>query len=214
MDTCVQMMEDNVLKYVEWSECTKRSQELFGVRKDAEAKKGWQPDAHGVVKEVLKAEPLTASVSTDWQLHKALQRRSVAMEVGGICMFEDAEKITDRFIRELHRDPLDGYKAVSVNQLIRADKRIWRRIAELTRSGIQRRADGSKPVADAITAVLLEAETNLLLVQMLCSSSSGGTKRSSEVADDSDKKKSARLEAENDRLEGAEREEHERRRQV
>ena len=47
VDAIFQMMEDNQLKYVRWEQCTKRDQELMGLKVDPT----WKPDSNGVIRE-------------------------------------------------------------------------------------------------------------------------------------------------------------------
>ena len=46
------MAEENILRYVRWEHCSKREQELMGVRFDPI----WKPDARGTARELSETE--------------------------------------------------------------------------------------------------------------------------------------------------------------
>eukprot|EP00434_Breviolum_minutum_P015721 symbB.v1.2.013853.t1/scaffold989.1/size146301/3 len=48
IDLVYQMREDGQLRYIRWEQCTKRDQELLGVKVDPI----WKPDGNGIIKEV------------------------------------------------------------------------------------------------------------------------------------------------------------------
>ena len=88
VDKFVQMAEDGVLRYVPWNELTKREAELLGQKKVRE----WRADSAGVLHERTSEQEERADVGTDLRLRFGLQRRSLAMEVGGLCSFKTSEK--------------------------------------------------------------------------------------------------------------------------
>ena len=110
MDKFVQMVEDGILRYVPWNELTKREAELLGQKKVRE----WRADSTGVLHERTNEQEEKADVGTDLRLRFGLQRRSLAMEIVGLCTFETAEGWTDLLIREYLRDPHPGYSRVSL----------------------------------------------------------------------------------------------------
>eukprot|EP00969_Alexandrium_andersonii_P244790 10816543-Alexandrium_andersonii.AAC.1 len=65
----------NVVKYIHWSECAKREQELAGVKADDP----WKPDANGYLRVAKSVGPLKASLQSDLLLSYALKRRGLAL---------------------------------------------------------------------------------------------------------------------------------------
>ena len=53
INAVAQVVEDQRLRYIEWSRCTTRSQEVNNMKED-HALKVWQPDDKGTIKEVPK----------------------------------------------------------------------------------------------------------------------------------------------------------------
>ena len=75
VDMILQMLEDNQLKYVPWHSCTKRDQELMGIKQDPL----WKPDSQGIIREIRVQQDLKADTSSDLRLRYALMRRSLAL---------------------------------------------------------------------------------------------------------------------------------------
>ena len=88
LDLIFQMLEDDQLKYVPWGSCTKRDQELMGIKQDPL----WKPDSQGVIREVRVQAELCADTSSDLRLKYALQRRSLAFDQARLVDYEKFEK--------------------------------------------------------------------------------------------------------------------------
>ena len=59
VDAVVTMVEDNVVKYIDWAECTSREQELAAAKKD----KSWKTGQDGVVCETNEGPAVRADTS-------------------------------------------------------------------------------------------------------------------------------------------------------
>ena len=59
------------------------------------------------------------------------------MEVGHLLSFKAHEKLVDYFFEELAREPPHRYDKTSLDQIMRADREIFARMAELTRDGFK-----------------------------------------------------------------------------
>ena len=132
VDKIAQMVKEGVLKYVPWEEGTTRADELAGLKKD----KVWKADSNGVVKEAAVDRAVLTSLAADLRLKYALQRRGLAMEMGNLCSFAHHERWANKLLAEYLREPPPGYKRLSLSQLERADRELFRRLAELTRAGL------------------------------------------------------------------------------
>ena len=98
IDKVAQMVDDGVVKYIAWDECTTREDELAGVKKD----KFWKADAQGFLKEATTDAPSRADIS-DLRLKLALQRRAIAFELGALCSYEVHEHWANKLIAEYLR---------------------------------------------------------------------------------------------------------------
>jgi hypothetical protein len=108
-----QFVEEGRLRYIEWSKCTTRTQEVNNLKEDSFLKV-WKPDASGVIKAVDKASDIRAAVSTDLEVHNALRRRGVAYDVAQAMTFEKHEELINLFFNEMQREPLESFQKVSL----------------------------------------------------------------------------------------------------
>ena len=204
VDKCVQMAEDNILRHVPWEDCTMRQQELEGVKKVKE----WRPDALGHMKEKVHPDNPKADLGSDLLLKYALQRRGMAFEQALIMKFEVHELLVDRLLCEYLRTPPAGYRVINLDQLLRTDKEIFRRMAEETRGGIVADAMGSLPLEAALKKVLYEPGVQMFLLPMPATSPSaasssgvgGGAAQQAAQAPAASRKAAKRARAEASRL--------------
>ena len=186
VDLMVQMLEQGVLKYVPWSSCTCREQEVLGTKK-ADVGTTIVPLSNGLLK-TQKADHLyIADTGDSLKLQNALQRRALAAELAGLCDYNIMQLLNIKLMKEFLREPLPHYKKISVAQLERADKLAFARVAELTEGGLSRDAMGRYPMAEALLAVIEDAEFKFMLMQLPESSSSTATESTAGKAEKPDK---------------------------
>ena len=170
IDKAVQMLEDDVIRYLGVDECGKREQEMQGVKKDKEL----MTDARGFVRETLASTHVVADTTSDLKLKNAFVRRGLAFDQAQVMSFATHEKLVTLFFTEYLREQPIGFARVSQDQLMRADREIFRRLQEFTRGGIRPSVDGSRPIDNFIQGVLDSASEQILLLPMR--SGSGGSK--------------------------------------
>ena len=158
-----QFVEEGRLKYLEWSRCTTRNQEVNNLKED-QFLKVWKPDANGVIKAVDKSSDVRAAISTDLEVHNALRRRGVAYDVAQAMSFEKHEELINLFFNEMQREPLEGFQRVTLEQVAAADREVHVRLAEKTRSGLVRDAAGNLPLDKPLDEVLQSSEVRWLLM--------------------------------------------------
>ena len=159
-----QFVEEGRLRYIEWSRCTTRTQEVNNLKED-QFLKVWKPDSSGV-KAVDKGEDIRASISTDLEVHNALRRRGVAYDVAQAMSFERHEELINLFFNEMQREPLEGFQKVSLEQVAAADREVHVRMAEKTRGGLTRDAQGGLPLDGPLRDVIASSEVRWLLMPM------------------------------------------------
>lgn len=174
VDLVFQMTEDNQLKYIRWEQCTKRDQELMGLKTDPT----WRPDSSGVVREVKIPEEVKADVSTDLKLRYALQRRSLAFDQARTVTFDKFERWTQVLLEAYTSNPPEGYRRVSIEQIHHADMELFKFLMKETRNGI-RPVGTVLPLEDALAKAVVAPEIRLHL-QPLQGSSSSAAKRKHE----------------------------------
>lgn len=139
LDDTAQQREDGVLKYLAPSQCPKRDQELAGLKKTA----GPLP----------KDIPATADTSTELRIRSALIRRCLAYDQAGLVSYEIGLAWVDYLYAQLMRLPPDAnYQAISMAQVLQADRQLFLVLSSLSRSGIAPTSTGVRPL-DALFAV-------------------------------------------------------------
>ena len=109
-DKVVATHEENQLKYLQWHECTKRDQELCGVKSDP----AWKPDIRGVIREHRIQEEIAADTSTDLLLKYALTRRDLSFDQCRLVNFDEFQLWTDVFLHAFLKAPPQGFVKVSL----------------------------------------------------------------------------------------------------
>lgn len=178
IDLVYNMSEEDQLKYVRWEECTKRDQELMGIKVDPV----WKPDSSGLIRETKVSEALKADTDIDLKLRLALQRRSLSFDQARLVDYNVFEKWTQTMMEAFCSPPPEGHLRVTVEQLHRADLQLFKVMMRETRSGIKP-IGGVKPVEKALLKAIDSAEVRLHLQPL-----QGGAKRKLEAADDDAKK--------------------------
>ena len=161
----VQCVEDGRVRYVEWSSCTSRTQEVNNVKEDGDLRV-WKTDGAGLIKAVHKEPSLSANLTTELDVHNALRRRGVAYEVAQAMSFEVHELILNFFFFELKKEPMEGFAPVSLQQLAAADRELHVRLAELTRAGFRAGPAGELPLDVPATTILNGPELRWMLMPM------------------------------------------------
>ena len=127
------------------------------------------------MKEVATDAKVAADVTSDLRLKNAFIRRGLAFDQGNVMSFATHEKLVSLPFTEYMREAPPGFSKVSQDQLMRADKEVFRRLQERTRAGIRPALDGSRPVDTHMQSVLDSAAVQMLLLPLR--GSGGGPKR-------------------------------------
>eukprot|EP00435_Cladocopium_sp_Y103_P006831 s259_g2.t1 len=165
INAMVQCVEDGRVRYIEWSKCTSRTQEVNNIHEDGDLRV-WKTDASGSIKAVNKEPSITATLNTELDVHNALRRRGVAYEVAQAMSFEIHEKLLNFFFFELKKEPMEGFAPVSLQQLAAADRELHVRLAEMTRGGFKPGPAGELPLDIPTTTVLEGLELRWMLMPM------------------------------------------------
>jgi len=77
-----------------------------------------------------------ADTSTELRIRSALDRRCLAFDQADILAYAVQEAWISYMFQQLFRSPPANYNAVTMEQVLQADKCLWIRLAELPRRGI------------------------------------------------------------------------------
>ena len=186
-DLAFEIFDSNGVRYVPWESCTSRDVELA---EGAKTDRAWKADSSGFLKQTAVSDASKADTRSDYKLLCALRRRAVAFEMSDVASFDSLEVLTNVLLAELHRVPPPGYAKVSLDQLARADKEVFKLLAERCRSGVRRGPDGLRPLDVHLPSVVDSPQVRYLLMPLPASgrsmpdseAASQGNKRSLEQA--------------------------------
>ena len=141
VDVAVSQYEDNRLSYIEPSACTSKEQEVLS--KSKEDKRISIVDGSLRIKNPVNK--LEADLGTDLLLKYALTRRGLAFDQANLVSFQMHDAWVERLMEVRHTAPPASYSGISHQQLLNADRKLFVKLAESTRSGVQLQATG-KPL--------------------------------------------------------------------
>ncbi|CAL1158015.1 unnamed protein product, partial [Cladocopium goreaui] len=165
INSLVQCVEDGRVRYIEWSRCTSRTQEVNNIKEDGDLKI-WKTDSTGTIKATTKEPSIVASLNTELDVHNALRHRGVAYEIAQAMTFEVHEAIINYFFFELKKDPMEGFGQVTLQQVAAADRELHVRLAEATRGGFKTGPAGELPLDIHVKRILDGPELKWMLMPL------------------------------------------------
>ena len=173
VDLAVSLYEENRLQHIELSRCTSKEQEVLNSSQRED--KHVAIDSTGAVRVRDRELKMEADLSTDMFVRLALMRRGLALDQANLLDYLEHDRWVEKVFDCRTATQPAGYNGISMQQIINADRKLFVKLAEGTRSGIQTTASG-RPL-DAIFKTTTEHPDVLHLLQPL---PNGGTKRSNE----------------------------------
>lgn len=164
LDKCIDQYDRNELKFIPLEECTWRLQELEGVKKDDKLKIEVKKDSF--LKLTSEPDQPSASLTSDLEFRNAFVRRALAYDAAGLITFQVHETWIMKLFRIMQEPALDGYRAISMAQVLKADKRLWIRMADATRSQIVPTVGQHKPLDTSLAMYMVDVEVTFLLLPL------------------------------------------------
>ena len=90
LDKVLDQYEKNELRFIDLSDCTRRDQELDGLKKDERMKIDIKPGEH--LKVSTDGVTPTANLATDLEIRNAFVRRALAYDAGGLITYTCMEQ--------------------------------------------------------------------------------------------------------------------------
>ena len=159
VDKFVAMQESGVLRYLPWTEIGQRDAEIRGQKKD----EFFKFDSSGALRLTVTGADIDADTCTDYKLHRALQRRGIALHIARLMDFSVHEILIQWMMKEYARDAMPGHAKVTVDQLARADEEIFVQLGDMTRAGLGLDQNGQYPLNSALERVLAQPRILMLL---------------------------------------------------
>ena len=142
IDAFATMLEEGALRHFPLSKCVSRELELLSIKSDKQVVLLEGHQLH--VK--AKADELTSELGNELRVHQAMIRRGLALEMSNLGTYATHEKVMRQFMGHLSRPPPPGYKAATVDAIMRADKELWTRVADQVRSDLRADRNGNLPM--------------------------------------------------------------------
>ncbi|CAE7327593.1 unnamed protein product, partial [Symbiodinium sp. CCMP2592] len=150
VDLFVDQLESEILQYVGPERCVSRAQEMMAVKKD----KTINVDQDGRMRINSKPNDLRCETSSDARLRAAWNRRSLAMDLAGVCSYIEIEKWVQHLFSCQAREVPKGMSPISVNQLIQADRALFMYASEKLMGRLAAPAGQPKPLDDVIQELM------------------------------------------------------------
>ena len=168
IDLAAGMMDTGTVEYIPWESCTKRDQELVGVRTE----KVWKADANGVVKESTESKAADATVGSDLLLRYALNRRGLALEIANVCAYEAHELLVEAYFDAMLAPALPGYSKVTRTQIKNADVYLWKEIGKKCPKGLVGTLGSRPPFEQALKDLLFDPKFRYMFMPLPSAGSS------------------------------------------
>lgn len=140
VDLAVHQAEDSTLRYIPLKDCLSRESELLQSKSEPAIE--FQSD--GTMKLSKKQLEIKAETSGDLKVKMSLQRRALAYHIAGVCSYQTLDALNQRMFALMTKEPVKGFRAVSLQQVINADREMWMLAAQEARG--KSLTDPSKPL--------------------------------------------------------------------
>ena len=137
MDAVVQQVEDNCVQFIPLKDCLSRESELLSHKHETTIDFA----SDGTMKLNKRQREIKPDTTGDLKVKMAMQRRALAYQMAGACSYEVLDSIITRMFALLTKEPVSGFKAVSLQQVTMAERECAR--------GLQL-ASMSKPLETAL----------------------------------------------------------------
>ena len=120
--------------------------------------------ADGTMKLSKKQQEIRAENSGDLRVKMAMQRRALAYHIAGICSFQTIDGLIQRMFALMTKEPIKGFRAVSLQQVINADREMWMLAAQEARGKVL--TDPAKPLDGILELAFKAPETSYHLLPL------------------------------------------------
>ena len=181
LDKVCQQFDLDQLSYIGPEECSCRSQEIVGIKRDHSLK--LERDQQGNLKAKEDLWEAQSDVASDYKLRQAFTRRSLAYDQANLILFSVSESWIAHLFVLLHKEVPAGYSKVSLAQLLNADRELYILMADRTRASIVPRLANVRPLDAAMIALMHSPEVAYLTLPLPLSSGRKGKGKEAQTND-------------------------------
>jgi hypothetical protein len=150
LDIVMQQHEQNEARYISLEKCTSREQELCGAKKDSML----SLDTDGQIKIKPGQNSAKADLTTDLKVKAAFTRRGLAYDQAGLLDFHAHNAWVEKLFRTTQKAAPDGFATVSLQQILNADREIWKLMLDERRAGVVGLAGQPQPLTEAMKKLM------------------------------------------------------------
>lgn len=161
-DLFVEQLDQGVVSWISPDRCASRSMEMASQKRD----KSLQLAQDGSVKLSSKVSEVRCEVSSDAKLRSAFQRRSLAMDLAGLCNFVVIETWITHLFAVMAREVPEGYQPVSLRQVVNADRHLFQLMSEDLPADLSSQPGQKSPVDERIEKYMYSAEVAQFLTPL------------------------------------------------
>ena len=162
IDRACQQLDDNVLSYIPLNRCTSRQDETLQAKSDTT----FVLDSSGNLRVTKKLKTEDTKLEGEHRLKLAFHRRALAYEIANIGTFQTMDMWTQTLFEKITEPSLPGFRNVTIDQALNADKALWIRLAEETRANLAAAPGAPKPFDVAVGQLTNHAEVLLHLTPL------------------------------------------------
>jgi hypothetical protein len=162
VDRCVQQLEDGQLRHIPLNECPSRMHEVLNQKKEPSI----TFDSGGSIRISRKEAEIKTDTSSELKIQQAMLRRSLAYDQAGLISFTTLSSWSTKLFDLLSVDPPTGYKRISMEQLLNADKELFMKTSEVVRANLTAAPGAPKPVDAAMMRLMDDPKVQYLLLPL------------------------------------------------
>jgi hypothetical protein len=145
VDKAVDLYERNKVEYLPLDICASKTGDILGLKPKKKQYLGQRSD--GSLTAITESDLVKIQITDMMSLSEALIRRGAALHMADVLEFAVHETWHQRLIKLLKAPPVDDrHQKLSLDQVANADRNLWLRLAEDLEDGVQRSADGQRPM--------------------------------------------------------------------
>jgi hypothetical protein len=163
IDAVLQQAEDQSVKYLPPHKCPKREAELQAVKHDVPLTLDTSAGRVVLGKQIKE---VACDTSTELKTMWALQRRGLAYDQADLIRWVTHEEWLKELFSHLTRPAPPGFSSPNLQQLLRADRELFVKMGEVTRSGITVRPTGVLPLDEAMRTLMFSAPVQFHLLPL------------------------------------------------
>ena len=132
IDKACQQFDDGCVSYIPLHKCTRRQDETL----HSKQVDGLHMQSDGTVRLSKRSRTDDVSLHGEHNIRQAFARRSMAYEIANVASFTTLDRWTQRLMEKMNEPALPGYKPISFDQVLNADRALWVKVADATRSNL------------------------------------------------------------------------------